>query len=71
MITFQIVVGARMITCERVQKRLPKSRLIFQASGVEFYVLGKTANRFDQVANVAMNCMLEIGRRASELRTVK
>lgn len=69
---FQMTVRARVITCELVQRKLPKSRLIFQArDGVEFWILGAIGKDFDRVANVAMNAMIENGRRASELRTVK
>lgn len=71
MIIYQMTVRARVITCELAQKKLPKSRLIFQAWGVEFWILGAIGKDFDRVANVAMNAMIESGRRASELRTVK
>lgn len=68
---FQLIVRGRFISCELVQKRLPKSRHLFHARGVDFYVLGAIGKNFDRVANVAMNQMLEIGRKPSELRTVK
>lgn len=71
MVKFQIVVKDRAIICELCQAKLPKSRLLFSADGVEFWALGKTAERFDAIANVACNKMIEIGRRAAELRTVK
>lgn len=67
---FQIVIKDRAISCELAQKKLPKSRLLFRADGVEFWALGAVGKRFDMVANVAMNKMYEIGRRPSELRTV-
>lgn len=68
---FQMTIHARVVTCELVQKKLPRSRLVFQASGVEFWLLGAVGKDFDRVANVAMNAMIEAGRRASELRTVR
>jgi len=68
---FQIVIKDHSVTCESCQSKLPKSRLLFTASDVEFWAIGKIGNGFDKVANVAMNKMIEIGRRASELRTVK
>lgn len=71
MIKFQLVIGAKVVTCEMVQNRLPKARLLFQADGVEFWAIGKVGKDFDKVANVAMNKMIEIGRRPSELRTVR
>jgi hypothetical protein len=71
MIIYQMTIRARNITCERAQKKLPKSRLIFHAQGIEFWILGAIGKDFDRVANVAMNAMIESGRRASELRTVK
>lgn len=71
MIVFQLVITQKVVTCERVQKRLPKSRLLFYAGGVEFWCLGAIGGNFDKVANVAMNQMLEIGRKAGELRTAK
>lgn len=69
MIVFQMVVRQRVVTCELVQKRLPRSRLLFTAQGVEFWVIGAIGANFDRVANVAMNAMIEIGRKPSELRT--
>lgn len=71
MITFQMTIRARFITCEMAQKRIPRSRLIFRAQGIEFWIIGAVGKDFDRVANVAMNAMYEIGRKPSELRTVK
>jgi hypothetical protein len=71
MIIFQMTIRARFVTCERAQKRLPKSRLIFSAQGVEFWIIGAIGANFDRVANVAMNAMIEINRKPSELRTVR
>lgn len=68
---FQMTIHARVVTCELVQKKLPKSRLVFYAPSVEFWLLGAVGKDFDRVANVAMNAMIEAGRRASELRTVR
>lgn len=69
--TFQLVVNPRVITCEEVRRKLPRSRLLFYAAGVEFYYLGRVGKDFDKVANVAMNKMIEIGRKAGELKTAK
>lgn len=71
MIIFQMTIRQAFVTCDLAQKELPRSRLIFQAPKVEFWILGAIGPNFDRVANVAMNKMIEIGRRPSELRTVR
>lgn len=68
---FQMTIKQKFVTCEPAQRRLPRSRLIFKAQGVEFWIIGAIGNNFDRVANVAMNKMCELGRRPSELRTVR
>lgn len=71
MIKFQIVIKQKFVSCDVCQKPLPRARLMFTASGVEFYVTGAIGVNFDRVANVAMNKMIEVGRKPSELRTVR
>lgn len=71
MVKFQMVIKQNFVSCDVCQKPLPRSRLLFTASGIEFYITGAIGGNFDKVANVSINKMIEIGRRPSELRTVR
>jgi len=70
MILFHIDIKVYSVVCYQVTAKPKKAREIFRADGVVFYATGAIGNRFDKIANIAMNKMFEIGRKPRELRTV-